>query len=91
MLHAYYRSNGIDYRYYHYAGKRKIYDKTKYGAYKHWELERCLTEKDCPLDGDSITNLRFLIGIRHEIEHQMTDMNLGLKKLKNTVKRIVMK
>lgn len=73
LLHAYYRSNGIDYRYYHYAGKRKIYDKTKYGAYKHWELERCLTEKDCPLDGDSITNLRFLIGIRHEIEHQMTD------------------
>ena len=70
LLHAYYRSNGIDYRYYHYAGKRKIYDKTKYGAYKHWELERCLTEKDCPLDGDSITNLRFLIGIRHEIEHR---------------------
>jgi hypothetical protein len=26
-----------------------------------------------PLDGDTITNLRFLIGVRHEIEHQMTD------------------
>ena len=45
----------------------------KYGAYKHWELERCLNDKDCPLDNDTITNLRFLIGVRHEIEHQMTD------------------
>ena len=35
LLHAYYRSNGIDYRYYHHVGKKKIYDKTKYGAYKH--------------------------------------------------------
>ena len=49
LLHAYYRSIGVDYRYYRYAGKRKIYDKTKYGAYKHWELERCLNENDCPL------------------------------------------
>lgn len=73
LLHAYYRSIGVDYRYYRYAGKKKIYDKTKYGAYKHWELERCLNENDCPLDGDTITNLKFLIGVRHEIEHQMTD------------------
>ena len=49
---------------------QSILSNEKYGAYKHWELERCLTEKDCPLDGDSITNLRFLIGIRHEIEHR---------------------
>lgn len=73
LLHAYYRSKNIDYRYYRYVGKKKIYDKTKYGAYKHWELERCLSEDKCPLDRDTITNLRFLIGVRHEIEHQMTD------------------
>lgn len=73
LLHAYYRSNGIDYRYYRYVGKKKVYDKMKYGAYKHWELERCLNETRCPLDCDTITNLRFLIGVRHEIEHQMTD------------------
>ena len=73
LLHAFFRSKGIDYRYYRYVGKKKVYDKTKYGAYKHWELERCLNEKDCPLDSDTITNLRFLIGVRHEIEHQMTD------------------
>ena len=62
LLHAYYRNNGIDYRYYRYVGKKKVYDKTKYGAYKHWELERCLNDTDCPLDNDTITNLRFLIG-----------------------------
>lgn len=73
LLHAYYRSNGIDYRYFRYVGKKKVYDKTKYGAYKHWELERCLNDKDCPLDAETATNLRFLIGVRHEIEHQMTD------------------
>lgn len=73
LLHAYYRSNGVDYRYYRFAGKKKVYDKTKFGAYKHWELERCLNDKDCPLDADTITNLKFLIGVRHEIEHQMTD------------------
>ena len=40
MLHAYYRSIHVDYRYYRVVGKKKVYDKTKYGAYKHWELER---------------------------------------------------
>lgn len=73
MLHAYYRSIDVDYRYYRNVGKKKIYDKTKYGAYKHWELERCLNDSSCPLDFETATNLRFLIAIRHEIEHQMTD------------------
>ncbi|MCC8079523.1 MAG: DUF3644 domain-containing protein [Oscillospiraceae bacterium] len=73
LLHAYYHQQKIDYRYYSVKGKVKRYDKTKYGAYKNWELERCLNEKKCPLDGETINNLKFLIGIRHEIEHQMTD------------------
>ena len=72
MLHAYYRSKGIDYRYYTQNKKRKTYDKTRYGAKKHWELERCLNDRSCPLDKDTKSNLRFLIGLRHEIEHQMT-------------------
>ena len=33
----------------------------------------CLNNKECPLDANTQANLRFLIGIRHEIEHQMTD------------------
>ena len=73
LLHAYYRSKKVCYRYYRYDGKKKVFDKTKHGAYKHWELERCLNDKNCPLDADTISNLRFLIGVRHEIEHQMTD------------------
>ena len=73
LLHAFFANAGIDYRYYdELDGGRKKYHKTKYGAYKHWELERCLNEKDCPLDESTSSNLRFLIGIRHEIEHQMT-------------------
>lgn len=73
LLHAYYRSHGVCYRYYTKVGKKKMFDKTRYGAYKHWELERCINDKSCPLDNDTISNLRFLIGIRNEIEHQMTD------------------
>lgn len=73
LLHAFYRSKHIEYRYCHSQsnGKRK-FDKTKNGAYKFWELERCLNESSSPLDKDTSNNLRFLIGIRHEIEHQMT-------------------
>ncbi len=73
LLHAYFRSKGIDYRYFKQRGKKKVFDKTKHGAYRHWDLEHCLNHKENPLDSETTTNLRFLIGIRHEIEHQMTD------------------
>lgn len=72
MLHAYYRKNGIEYRYYALKGKIRRFDRTAKGAYKYWELERCLNEKLNPVDREAATNLRFLIGVRHEIEHQMT-------------------
>jgi hypothetical protein len=72
LLHAYYRRNKIEYRYYKRGTKRRVFDKTKSGAHKRWELERCLNETQSPVDRDTANNLRFLIGIRHEIEHQMT-------------------
>lgn len=72
LLHAYYRDNKIDYRYYEQKAQRKKFDKTKRGAFKYWELERCLNEKKCPIDKIPKANLLFLIGLRHEIEHQMT-------------------
>lgn len=73
LLHAYFRSIKIDYRYFkEQENGRKRFDRTKNGAYKHWELERCINDKRTPLDKDTSNNLRFLIGIRHEIEHQMT-------------------
>lgn len=72
LLHAYYRGKKIEYRYCQLVNKRRKFDRTKRGAYKHWELERCLNEMKSPLDRDTANNLRFLLGLRHEIEHQMT-------------------
>ena len=82
LLHAYYRKNGIEYRYYNQKEKRRIFDKTKSGAHKHWELDRCLNDPRSPVDRDTGNNLRFLIGIRNEIEHRMTgqlDSSLSAK------------
>lgn len=73
LLHAYYNKEKIDHRYWELKGKRKKYSKTKYGAYKHWELGRCLSDKLCPLDNETKSNLGFLIQVRNEIEHQKTD------------------
>lgn len=73
LLHAYFKSNGVDYRYYDQKeGKRKKYAKTKYGAFKTWELDYCLQNKKCPLDKAAVENLFFLIKIRNEIVHQMS-------------------
>src|SRR3989338_3397548 len=72
LLHAYCRGKKVDYRYFSQGETRKHYDRTKNGAFKHWELERCLNDKQCPLEREVGQNLRFLIGLRHEIEHQMT-------------------
>lgn len=82
LLHAYYRKQGIEYRYFKKTGKTRTFNKTASGAHKHWELEHCLNTKESPVDKDSANNLRFLIGIRHEIEHQMTsriDSSLSAK------------
>jgi hypothetical protein len=72
LLHAYYRGEGIEYRYHKQGPKRRTFSRTKHGNYKFWELERCLNAAQSPVDGDTANNLRFLIGLRHEIEHQMT-------------------
>lgn len=71
LLHAYYRGRSIDYRYCKQLARRRRFDRTARGAYKFWELERCLSDGLCPIDGETQKNLRFLIGLRHEIEHQM--------------------
>ena len=69
LLHAYYHREGIEYRYFEPGPKRRKFNRTKAGAFKYWDLEHCLKEKRCPLDGPTMNNLRFLIGLRHEIEH----------------------
>lgn len=82
LLHAHYRKTGLEYRYFEQQGKRRVFSKTASGADKYWELERCLNESTSPVDQKSASNLRFLIGIRHEIEHRMTsriDASLSAK------------
>lgn len=73
LLHAHFRKQGIEYRYFKTLGTRKRFDKTSKGAFKYWELERCLSHKNSPVEKAAANNLRFLIGLRHEIEHQMTN------------------
>ena len=72
LLHAYYRRHGTEYRYFSQGDNRRRFHRTKRGAYKYWELERCLDDPGCPIDNNAKKNLNFLIGLRHEIEHQMT-------------------
>lgn len=70
LMHAHFKRVGVDYR--HRDRRTGQVFKTRHGADKHWELEHCLNHADCPLDDTTKTNLKFLIEIRHEIEHQMT-------------------
>lgn len=72
LMHAYYRDKHIEYRYFNQQGKRRKFSRTRHGAYKYWELEKCLNYEKSPIDKDVKNNLIFLIGLRHEIEHQMT-------------------
>ena len=55
LLHAYFRGKNIEYRYFKKRGERRIFDKTKFGAFKYWELERCLNDKASPIDKDALT------------------------------------
>jgi hypothetical protein len=73
LLHAYYRSQDVEYRYCTIGpGGKRRFDRTRSGAYKYWECEKCLESDESPLDPATKENLKFLIGLRHEIEHQMT-------------------
>ncbi|MDI6892810.1 MAG: DUF3644 domain-containing protein [Actinomycetota bacterium] len=69
LLHAYYRSKGIEYRYFRKTSDRRIFERID-GQYKYWELARCLSDEACPLDRDTKNNLMFLIGLRNQIEHR---------------------
>jgi hypothetical protein len=71
LLHAYYRSQKLDYRYYEKKRIRKKYARTSDGAIRHWELRRCLENQACPIDNETRKNLFFLIGLRDAIEHRM--------------------
>lgn len=74
LLHAWFKREGIDYKY---PGQ-----KTKVGEDKYWDLGHCLKQVKCPAKDGIAKNLEFLIEIRHEIEHRTTsriDDALGAK------------
>lgn len=72
LLHWHYRRHGVDIRQKRtVAGVEQVL-RTRHGADRLWELETCLDDSGCPLDAATVNNLKFLIAIRHEIEHQMT-------------------
>lgn len=67
ILHAYYRQEKVCYRYYEKHGLRRKY------TGKYWDLEQCLKNEKCPLSKAVIANIKFLLEIRHEIEHCKTE------------------
>ncbi len=69
LLHAYYHSQRIEYRYYEKRPKSRKFKRDSEGRYRYWDLRQCLNELACPLDNPTKKNLLFLIGLRNEIEH----------------------
>lgn len=72
LLHAYYRGINVEYRYFDRKNRNSSFMRTKSGAFRYWDLEKCLQYKNCPLDEPTKKNLRFLIGLRNEIEHHQS-------------------
>lgn len=70
LLHAYYRSRRIDYRYYTVPEKRKKFVRNPDGSIKYWDLKECISRAQCPLDRNTSNNLKFLIGLRNQVEHK---------------------
>lgn len=72
LLHAFYRREGVDFRYYHTVNGIREVETTAGGAEKFWELGKCLRSDRCPLGKGTRQNLEFLLELRHEIEHRST-------------------
>ena len=72
LLHAHYRATGTEYRFHSTKGERRRFEKTADGSFRFWGLTDCLNSSKCPLDKETVANLRFLIGLRDEITHHMS-------------------
>lgn len=68
LLHAWFKREGIEYRYM----KQGQVQKTPDGADKYLELGACLKHERSPISAGASRNLEFLLKIRHEIEHRST-------------------
>lgn len=72
LLHAYYRRRGVEYRYFQRQGGRRRFQRTDDGSFVYWDLRKCVTATESPLDNETLKNLQFLIGLRDEITHHMS-------------------
>jgi hypothetical protein len=70
LLHAYYRSKKIEYRYYVKKAERRKFLRNADGSIRHWDLKHCMGVAACPLDKNTTNNLIFLIGLRNQIKHK---------------------
>ena len=70
LLYAYYKTKGVDFRYFNILDTRKRYIKNDDGSYRHWELSKCISADECPLDSSTKNNIKFLVGLRNYIVHQ---------------------
>lgn len=66
-LHAYFHRHAIKPIYME-DGAPKL---TPEGQVRHWDLAACLKSPKCPLAKGEINNLRYLLLLRHEIEHRL--------------------
>ena len=72
LLHAYYHRGHVEYRYFSKGNQRRRFERTSDGSYKYWSLRDCINATECPLDRETVMNIRFLIGLRDEITHHMS-------------------
>lgn len=70
LLHAYYKEKNVDYRYYEIKKVRKSYLRNPDRTIRYWDLMKCITVPECPLDEHTVNNLKFLIGLRNQIVHR---------------------
>lgn len=70
LLHAFYRANKIDYRYFTVPKTRKKFVRNPDGSIRYWDLKECISRQHCPLDKNTKNNLLFLVGLRNRVEHK---------------------
>ena len=70
LFHYWFFQEKVEYRYFNKDGTVK---KTKDGADCFWDLSECLKRSNGLISKGAAENLRFLIGLRNEIEHRSTN------------------
>src|SRR5258707_6144408 len=49
LLHAHYRAERLEYRYFSMKKTRKLFIRNKDGSFRYWDLRECILNDKCPL------------------------------------------